>query len=153
MHQVILALTYLFWVKCHPSRTFPQRSLGRNPRIDPRFLLTAKPHPLNTLTCGPPFLYWLGTSKWCPSPLCMLHSICVCFFLAFAPLLLLLRHLVLLCILAYVHHLWCGGCVGFWAHVFFILSLPRLGIVQVKAFVSMACWAHVLSFFFMVVGL
>ena len=139
MHQVVTALTYLFWVKCHPNRTFPQRSLGGNPRIDPHFLPTTKPHPLNTLTCGPPPLYWLGTSKWCPQPLCMLHFVYVCFFLAFTPLLLLLRCLVLFCILAYIYPLWREGCLGFWAHVFFILSLHGPGIVQAKVFVSIAC--------------
>ena len=33
-------------------------------------------------------MYWLGTSRWCPSPLCMLHSIWIYFFLAFTPFLL-----------------------------------------------------------------
>ena len=54
---------------------FPQRSLSGNPKIDPLFLLTARPHPLNTLTCDPPPMYWLGTSRWCLGPLCMLHSV------------------------------------------------------------------------------
>ena len=62
-----------------------QRSLSGNPKIDPLFLLTAKPHPLKALTHDPPFMYWLGTNKWCPSPLCMLHSIWICFFLTFTP--------------------------------------------------------------------
>ena len=30
----------------------PQRSLSENPKIDPLFLPTTKPHLLNTLTCG-----------------------------------------------------------------------------------------------------
>ena len=68
MHQVVLASTFLFWVKCNPSRTFPQRSLGGNPRIDPHFLPTAKPHSLNTLTRDIPPMYWLGTSRCCPGP-------------------------------------------------------------------------------------
>ena len=62
--------------------------MSRNPRIDPIFLLTAKPHPLKALTRDPPLMYWLGTNKWCPSPLCMLHSIWICFFLTFTPFLL-----------------------------------------------------------------
>ena len=34
--------------------------------------------------------------------------------------------------------------MGFWAHVFLLLSLPGLGIVQAKAFVPITCWASVL---------
>ena len=43
---------------------FPKRSLGKNPKID-HFSPTTKPHPLNPLTEGLPFLYWLGTRGWC----------------------------------------------------------------------------------------
>ena len=57
-------------------------------------------------------MYWLGTSRWGCSPLCTLHSICVCFFLAFTPFLLLFRCLVLLCVLACVYPLWHGGFLG-----------------------------------------
>ena len=89
MHQVVSAHYYLFWVRCHPSKTFPpQRSLSGNPKIDSFFLPIARPHPLNTLTCGPPPMYWLGTSRWCLSPLCMLHFVWICFFLVFMPFLL-----------------------------------------------------------------
>ena len=63
MHQVVLAHTYLFWVKCYPNKTFPQRSLGGNLILDPLFLLIAKSHPLNTLTRDPPSMYWLGTKQ------------------------------------------------------------------------------------------
>ena len=52
--------------------------LRREPQNRPPFLPTAKPHPLNSLTHGPPPMYWLGTSRWCHGPLCELHSICVC---------------------------------------------------------------------------
>ena len=144
MHQVVPGHTYLFWVKCYPSRTFPQRSLSGNPRIDPPFLFTVKPHPLNTLTYGLPPMYWLGTSRWCLGPLCMLHFVCVCFFLAFRPFLLLLRCLILLYVLVCVYPLWREGCVGFWTHVFFLLSFPRLDIDQAKAFSFISYWAHAL---------
>ena len=66
----------------------PQRSLSENPKIDSLFLPTARPYPLNPLTCGPPPMYWLGASRWCLGPLCMLHSVWICFFLAFTPFLL-----------------------------------------------------------------
>ena len=52
-----------------------QRSLSGNPKINPLFLPTTKPHPLNTLTHGPPPMYWLGTNRWCLSPLYMLHFV------------------------------------------------------------------------------
>ena len=51
-----------------PVRHFPKRSLNRNPRIDTLFLPTTKPYPLNPLIEGPPLLYWLGRSMWCPNP-------------------------------------------------------------------------------------
>ena len=52
---------------------FSQRSLSGNPKINPLFLATTRPHPLIPLTCGPPPMYWLGISTWCLGPLCMLH--------------------------------------------------------------------------------
>ena len=121
---------------------FPKK-FEREPQNKPHFLPTAKPHPLNTLTHSLPPMYQLGTSRWCPSPLCTFHFVCVCSFLAFTPFLLLLCYLVLLYILACVYPLWHERYVGFWAHVFFLLSHPRLGIVPAKA--------HAL--FFMVMGL
>ena len=42
------------------------------------FLPTAKPHPLNPLTEGPPPMYWLGISRWCPGPYACATTICVC---------------------------------------------------------------------------
>ena len=52
---------------------FSQRSLSRNPKIDSIFLPTTRPHPLIPLTCGSPPMYWMGTSRWCLSLLCMFH--------------------------------------------------------------------------------
>ena len=52
---------------------FSQRGLSGNPKIDPLFLPTTRPHPLIPLTCGPPPMYWLGTSRWCLGPLYILH--------------------------------------------------------------------------------
>ena len=135
MHQVVLAHTYLFWVKCHSKRAFIPKKLEWEPQNIPFFLPITKPHPLNTLTRGPPLMYWLGTSRWCLGPLCMLHSVWICFFLAFTPFLLPLHCLILLLILIDVYPLWCEGCVGFWAHISFLSSLPRLGITQAKAFI------------------
>ena len=33
-------------------------------------------------------MYWLGTSRWCPCPLCILHFVWICFFLAYTSFLL-----------------------------------------------------------------
>ena len=53
---------------------FPKKkSFGRNPKID-YFPPTTKPHPLNSLTVGPPPLYWLGTSWWYSGP-CVLDPL------------------------------------------------------------------------------
>ena len=135
MHQLFLGHTYLFWVKCHPNRTFPSKKFKWKPQNRPHFPPTAKPHPQNTLTRGLPPMYWLGTSRWCLDPLCMLHSVWICFFLAFTLFLLPLRCLILLYILVDVYLLWREGCVDFWAHILFLSSLPRLGITWAKAFI------------------
>ena len=83
MHQVVSAHTYFFWVSFHPSSKFLPKKLEWEPHNRPHFLPIAKPHPLKALTCDPPPMYWLGTSRWCSGPLCMLHSVWICFFLAF----------------------------------------------------------------------
>ena len=70
MHQVVLAHSYFYWVKCHPSRTFLLKKFERESQNKPLFLLTAGPH---LLTRGPTLMYWLGTSRWCLGPLCMLY--------------------------------------------------------------------------------
>ena len=70
------------------ARHLSPKKFEREPKIDPLYLPIAKPHPLNTLTYGPPPMYWLGKSRWCLGPLCMLHIVWICFFLAFTPFLL-----------------------------------------------------------------
>ena len=87
MHQVVSAYTSFGWDAILTGH-FSQISLSRNPKIDSLFLPTARPCPLNTWTRGPPSMYWLGTSRWCLGPLCMLHFIWICFILAFTPFLL-----------------------------------------------------------------
>ena len=57
------------------------------------------------------------------------------FLSAFTLFLLPLRCLILLYILVDVYLLWREGCVDFWAHIFFLSSLPRLGIAWAKAFI------------------
>ena len=53
-----------------PARHFLQKSLSRNPKIDFPLLPTARPYSLLPLTHGLPYLYWLGTSRWCLSLMC-----------------------------------------------------------------------------------
>ena len=64
---------------------------------------------------------------WCLYPLCMLHFVWICFFLAFTPFLLPLFCLILLYVLVGVYLLWREGYVGFWAHVPCLLSFLWTG--------------------------
>ena len=64
MHQVVPAINYLFWAKCHPSKVFSQKKLWLKTQ-NRLFPPTTKPHPLNPLIVSPPLLYWLGTDWWC----------------------------------------------------------------------------------------
>ena len=68
MHLTVPPQTYLFWVVCHPSRTYLPKGLRQEPQID----LFLSPHhqtiPPLPLTSGPwphHVLYWLGTGWWC----------------------------------------------------------------------------------------
>ena len=70
---VIPAHVYLFWARCHFSRTFPPKEFEREPKNRIPLLPTARPHPLLPLTHGPPPLYWLGTGRWCLSLVCVLY--------------------------------------------------------------------------------
>ena len=144
------AHTYYFWVKCHPNRIFPQRNLSGNPKIDPTFSPPRNhtiwiPWPMAHL----PYIGWVQVGG--ALALCACSTLFEFFFLAFTPFLLPLLCLVLLYILVGVYPSWCGGYVGFWAHSFSISFIPRLGIAQVRAFIFIACRAHV--FFFMAVDL
>ena len=73
MHLVILAYIFLFWVGCHPSRTFPPKELEWKPQNRLHILPTTRPHSLLPLTHDPPPLYWLGIGRWCLSLVCVLH--------------------------------------------------------------------------------
>ena len=64
MHPTVPPQTCLFWVVCHPSRTYLPKGLRQEPQID----LFPSPHhqtiPPLPLTSGPSphhVLYWLGT--------------------------------------------------------------------------------------------
>ena len=110
--------------------------MSGNPKIDPLFLPTAKPHPLNTLTCGPPPMYWLGTSRWCLGPLCMLHSIWIVFFLALTPfsaasVFVWFYYTFWLVFISYgVKNVWASKLIFLAFHPFF-----RLGVAWVKALI------------------
>ena len=67
MHLMIPTHLSLFWVVCHPSRTFPSKEFKREPKIGFSLLPTSKPYIFLSLTHDPPLLYWLGTSWWCLS--------------------------------------------------------------------------------------
>ena len=65
MHLVVPTHPSLFWVVCHPNRTFPPKEFEREPQNRFPLLPTARPYPLLPLTHYPPLLYWLDTSWWC----------------------------------------------------------------------------------------
>ena len=113
--------------------------------IWPLFLLIARLHPLNPLTYGPPPMYWLGTSRWCLGPICMIHSVWICFFLAFTPFLLPL------CLFDFVVCSgWCLSLVvwriyGFWG-TRSLPFIPTLDWVLLGWKPSPSCRTHVLFF-------
>ena len=47
-----------------PAKHFPKKGPSQKSKIG-SFPPSTKPHPLNPLTVGPLFLYWLGPSQWC----------------------------------------------------------------------------------------
>ena len=47
-----------------PAKHFPKKGPSQKSKIG-SFPPSTKPHPLNPLTMGPLFLYWLGASQWC----------------------------------------------------------------------------------------
>ena len=145
LHKVVTAL-YLPLFSEMPSQqgVFPKRSLGKNPKID-HFSPTTKPHPLNPLTEGLPFLYWLGTRGGALALLCAFHyplhlsSFTPTPFLLFLPclILLFLPCLILLCVF-YVHAYppWHGGCGLFGLDI---------GLVEVPAHVVRWAFALITS--------
>ena len=53
--------SFLFWVVCHPSRTFALKEFEQEPQNRLSLLPTARSYPLLPLTHDPLPLYWLGT--------------------------------------------------------------------------------------------
>ena len=127
-------LTFFRW-DIIPAGHFSQRSLSRNPKIDPIF-------------SSPP-----NHTLWKPWPVAHLPfigcvqvggalTLCTCStpskFVSFWPshhFYYLCIWLILLYVLVDIYLLWREGCVGFWAHIFFLSSLLGLGIAWAKAFI------------------
>ena len=68
IHPTIPPQTCLFWVVCHPSRTYLPKGLGQELQIDLFPSLYHQIIPPLPLTSGPwphHVLYWLGTGWWC----------------------------------------------------------------------------------------
>ena len=65
MHLVVPTHHSIFWVVCHPSRTFSPKKFKQEPQNRLSLLPIARPYPLLSLTHDPPLQYWLGTSWWC----------------------------------------------------------------------------------------
>ena len=65
MHLVVLTHFSLFWVVCHPSRTFPPKEFEQEPLNRLPVLPTLRSYLLLPLTHDPPLLYWLGIGWRC----------------------------------------------------------------------------------------
>ena len=137
MHQVVPTHTYLFWVRCHPNRTFFPKKLNWEPQNRPFFLPTTKSYPLKALTHAHlPCIGWVqvgGAMVLCASftPFEFVsfwpsHHFC-CFNVC----------LILLYMLVDVYLLWHEGCVEFWAYIFCLLPFFGLVITWAKAFISL----------------
>ena len=149
MHQVVPALTYFFWVRCHPSRTFPLKNLKREPRLDPLFSLPPNhtlwiPWPMAHF----PFIEWVqvgGVLAFCayftsfefdsfwPS-----HHFCCPWFVWFY-------------CTYWLMFIFCGVKVMWAFGLIFSSSHPFLDWVSLGQKPSSSCWAH--ASFFMAVGL
>ena len=70
MHLVVLTHPSLFWVVCHPRRTFPPKEFEWEPQNRLSLLTTARLYLLLPLTHDPPLLYWLGIGWWCLGFVC-----------------------------------------------------------------------------------
>ena len=118
-----------------PIGHLSQRSLSRNPRIDPIF----SPLPNYTLWIPWPVAYLprIGWVQVGGAP-----ALCACstpseffFFLAFTPFLLPFHLFDSAVYTSWCLSLWHEGCVGFWAHIFYLSSFLGLGIAWAKAFI------------------
>ena len=105
MHQVVTAHTYLFWVRCQPSRTSLPKKIEREPLNRLIFSLHRQTTPYKSL------------DPWSTSHLFLssLHTI-------FAT-----------SVLVGVYLLWHEGCVGFWAHILNFSPLLGLGVAWAKS--------------------
>ena len=91
MHQVVQPSTTSFGQNTILTRHFPQKELQLETQ-NRLFPPTMKPHSLNLLTAGPPFLYWRGTDRWCSGPyVLVLLSSALVFFHSHVILCLYLR--------------------------------------------------------------
>ena len=129
-----------------PAGYFSLKKFEREPQNRPLFFPTARPYPLNTLTYCPPPMYWLGTSRWCLGPLCVLHFVWTFFFLAFTPFLL-----PPFLFDSTIHSGWCLSFVA-WRMCGLLdsCSLPfisSLAWALLRQRPSSSCWAHAFLFY------
>ena len=118
-----MVLTYLslFWVVCHPSKTFPPKEFERELQNRLSLLPIARPYPFLSLTHDPPSGAWA---------LCVLHfCVClklVCYSCVCHGLEVRLRILPLILDL-----LWCEL---FWSSILYGLLPPRAGPFLIVGF-------------------
>ena len=79
MHQMVLAISYFFWVRYHPSRVYSQKKSLLETKYRPLFPPTTKPLSLNPLDCGPTSFVLARYRLVVLQPLCTCFTIfCFC---------------------------------------------------------------------------
>ena len=122
MHQVVLAVYYLFGQNAIPTRHFSQKKLWME--IQNRLFPTnTRPHPLNLSTACPPILYWLGTSGWC-SGSCVLVPLSFTFVFFYAYVVSAMSRSAMCLFYSCLSST--KRCIGFW--VFLISSHSLMGL-------------------------
>ena len=118
-----------------PAGHFFQRSLSGNLKIDPLFSLPPNhtlwiPWPMTHLPC----IGWVQVGGALALCACSTSFEFVSFWPShyfYCPCVVWFFYTVLVD----VYLIWREGWVGFWAHIFFISSFPRLGIAWAKVFI------------------
>ena len=143
MHLVIPTYLSLFWVICHPNRTFSLKEFGQEPQNRLCLLPIARPYPLLPLTHDPPLLYWLGTGWWCLGLMCALLP-----YVSMACLLLMRLPWLESSSVHFAAHSWpLVMWMVLWAFAFYISLLSWVGPCSIVAFSFFS------PFFALVIGL
>ena len=146
MHQVVPALLASFGWDTIPARRLSPKKFEWEPQNRPSFSPHPRPHPLKPLTCGPPPMYWLVISWWCPSPLCMLHFIWTLFLFGLHTISAISVFVWFYC-MRWLVFIFCG-VKDVWAfELIFLTFYPFLDWALLGQNPLSSCQAHVLLFY------